>query len=59
LKHKQARLKQIKEAKVALEKREKALKPDKEIDEKKQISFADKCELGHNPFTGYVYVIYQ
>ncbi len=42
LKHKQARLKQIKEAKDALEKREQALKPDKEIDDKKQISFADK-----------------
>ncbi|MFW5443366.1 MAG: IS1182 family transposase [Methylococcaceae bacterium] len=42
LKYKQARLKQIKTAKVALEQREETLNPDKEIDDKKQISFADK-----------------
>ncbi|MCK5191630.1 MAG: transposase, partial [Methylococcales bacterium] len=42
LKHKQARLKQIKEAKVALEAREEKINPDKKIDDKKQISFADK-----------------
>ncbi len=42
LKHKTARLKQIREAKVALEKREEALNPGKPIKEKKQISFADK-----------------
>ncbi len=42
LKHKRARLKQIREAKDALKKREKALNPDKDIDDKKQISFADK-----------------
>jgi len=42
LKHKKARLKQIKEAKVALEQREEALNPGKNIDDKKQISFADK-----------------
>lgn len=42
LKHKQARLKQIKVAKVALEQREETLNPGKEIDDKKQISFADK-----------------
>jgi len=42
LKYKEARLKQIQEAKVALEQREKVLNPDKKIDDKKQISFADK-----------------
>jgi hypothetical protein len=42
LKHKKARLKQIEEAKVALEKREEALNPGKPIADKKQISFADK-----------------
>lgn len=42
LKYKKARLKQIKEAKAALEKREEALNPGKNIDDKKQISFADK-----------------
>ncbi len=42
LKHKEARLAQIKEAKEALEAREQALNPDKEIEDKKQISFADK-----------------
>lgn len=42
LKHKQARLAQIKEAKEALEKREAALDPGKPIEDKKQISFADK-----------------
>ena len=42
LKHKQARLQQIKAAKAALEAREEALNPGKNIDDKKQISFADK-----------------
>ncbi len=42
LKHKKVRLEQIKEAKVALEQRENALHPGKNIDDKKQISFADK-----------------
>jgi len=42
LKYKKARLKQIKQAKVALEEREKTLNPGKIIDEKKQISFADQ-----------------
>jgi len=42
LKHKSARLAQIKEAKEALEKREEALNPGKPIEDKKQISFADK-----------------
>jgi len=42
LQHKQKRLAQIKEAKDALESREEALHPGKAIDDKKQISFADK-----------------
>jgi transposase len=43
LKYKQTRLAQIKEAKTALEQREAELNPDKKtIDDKKQISFADK-----------------
>ena len=42
LKIKEKRLAKIKEAKDALEKREQALNPDKKIDDKKQISFADK-----------------
>jgi len=42
LKHKKVRLKQIKEAKIALEEREETLNFGKKIDEKKQISFADK-----------------
>jgi len=42
LKHKKARLKQIKAAKVALEEREEALNPGKPIADKKPISFADK-----------------
>ena len=41
LKHKQARLAQIKTAKEALEQREETLNPGKEIEDKKQISFAD------------------
>ncbi|MBO9496676.1 IS1182 family transposase [Thalassotalea sp. G20_0] len=41
LQFKQERLKKIKAAKEALEKREKALNPDEQIDDKKQISFAD------------------
>ena len=43
LKHKQARLKQIKAVKAVLEAREEALNPGKNIDDKKQISFADKA----------------
>ena len=42
LKHKQTRLEQIKQAKAALEKREESLNPGKAIEDKKQISFADK-----------------
>ncbi len=42
LQHKEKRLEQIKEAKVALEAREEALHPWESIDDKKQISFADK-----------------
>jgi len=42
LKYKESRLATIKKAKEALEAREKALHPDKPIDEKKQISFADE-----------------
>ena len=42
LKIKEKRLARIKEAKEALEKREQELNPRKEIDDKKQISFADK-----------------
>jgi hypothetical protein len=41
LKHKEGRLSKIKKAKEALEKREKELNPGKEINDKKQISFAD------------------
>ena len=41
LKFKEGRLARIKEAKEALEKREQILNPDKEIEDKKQISFAD------------------
>jgi transposase len=42
LKHKEKRRAQIKEAREALEAREKALHPGKAIEESKQISFADK-----------------
>ncbi|SHN92378.1 transposase IS4 family protein [Bathymodiolus heckerae thiotrophic gill symbiont] len=42
LKHKQARLEQIKAAKTALEVREEKCNPGQVIDDKKQISFADK-----------------
>jgi len=42
LKIKDKRLAKIKEAKEALEKREQELNPGKQIDDKKQISFADK-----------------
>jgi len=42
LKMKEQRLAKIKEAKEALEKREQELNPGKKIDDKKQISFADK-----------------
>ena len=42
LKIKEKRLAKIKEAKEALEKREQELNPGKEIEDKKQISFADK-----------------
>lgn len=42
LKHKEGRLEKIKAAKAALEQREETLNPGKEIEDKKQISFADK-----------------
>lgn len=42
LKHKEKRLAQIKEARETLEAREEALHPGKEVEDKKQISFADK-----------------
>lgn len=42
LKFKQDRLKKIQEAKKVLEKREEELNPGKPVEEKKQISFADK-----------------
>jgi len=42
LKIKEKRLAKIKEAREALEKREQELNPGKEIDDKKQISFADR-----------------
>ena len=42
LKHKEKRLDQIKQAREALEAREEALHPGKEVEDKKQISFADK-----------------
>jgi len=42
LKYKEKRLDQIKQAKEAIEAREEALHPGKAIDDKKQISFADK-----------------
>lgn len=42
LKHKEKRLVQIKEAREALEAREEALHPGKEVEDKRQISFADK-----------------
>jgi len=45
LKIKEQRLAKIKEAKEALEKREQELNPGKKIDDKKQISFADKEAL--------------
>jgi hypothetical protein len=41
LKHKQGRLAKIKAAKQALEQREEQLNPGQDIDDKKQISFAD------------------
>lgn len=42
LKIKESRLSKIREAKEAIEKREEALNPGKSIDDRKQISFADK-----------------
>ena len=42
LQHKEKRLVQIKEATKAIEAREEALHPGKPIEDKKQISFADK-----------------
>lgn len=41
LKHKQTRLTQIKAAKLALEQREEQINPGQDIEDKKQISFAD------------------
>ncbi len=57
LKIKEKRLAKIKEAKEALEKREQKLNPGKKIDDKKQISFADKDALimGKNGFFEYDY----
>lgn len=57
LKIKEKRLAKIREAKEALEKREKQLAPDKEIDGKKQISFADKEAriMGKNGAYEYAY----
>jgi transposase len=57
LKIKEKRLAKIKEAKEALEKREEELNPGKEIDDKKQISFADKeaCIMGKNGAFDYSY----
>ncbi len=42
LKHKESRLEKIKAAKLALEEREATVNPGKKIEDKKQISFADK-----------------
>ena len=57
LKIKEKRLAKIKEAKEALEKREQELNPGKKIDDKKQISFADKDAriMGKNGFFEYDY----
>ncbi|WP_442876555.1 hypothetical protein [Endozoicomonas sp. GU-1] len=56
LKFKQERLEKIQKAKKALEERELTLNPDKPIDDKKQISFADPDAriMGKNS-TGYQY----
>lgn len=56
LKFKQERLEKIQKAKKALEEREQALNPNKEIDDKKQISFADPDArmMGKNS-SGYQY----
>ncbi len=57
LQHKQSRLAQIKEAKESLEQREQALNPGKDIEDKKQISFADKdaCIMGKKGNFDYSY----
>jgi len=57
LKIKEKRLARIKEAKKALEDREEELNPRKEIDNKKQISFADKeaCIMGKKGAFDYSY----
>jgi len=57
LKIKEKRLARIKEAKKALEDREQELNPRKEIDDKKQISFADKeaCIMGKKGAFDYSY----
>ena len=57
LKHKQGRLVQIKAAKQALEQREEQLNPGKDIEDKKQISFADTEALimGKNGSFDYAY----
>lgn len=57
LKHKKDRLVRIKDAKDALEEREQALNPGKEIEDKKQISFADKDAriMGKNGHFEYQY----
>jgi len=57
LKIKEKRLNKIREAKKALEQRENELNPDKKIDAKKQISFADKEAriMGKNGQYDYAY----
>ena len=57
LKIKEKRLAKIKSAKEALEKRERQLHPDEEIDDKKQISFADHEAriMGKNGHFEYAY----
>jgi len=58
LAHRQERLKKIEAAKAALEAREKKENPDKPIDSKKQISFADteaRCFSNTSNGTAYVY----
>ncbi len=57
LKYKKQRLKKIKAAKAALEKREKKQNPGKAVDDKKQISFADHDAriMGKNGAFSYAY----
>ena len=57
LQHKEQRLAKIKEAKAAIEVREEALHPGKPVEDKKQISFADKDAriMGKNGSFDYSY----